>query len=73
MGDGPRGLSQARRRMSVDEWLIWVTGGPGSARCSGCGSGEALEGLEQRSILDLMAILVHGENPQDAAFQGVER
>lgn len=69
LGAGSGGLATARLRLSVDEWLTWVTGGSDSKRCVGCGSGFVLDGLEQGAVLDLMAILVHGENPTDAAFQ----
>ncbi|MEY5014456.1 MAG: hypothetical protein RIS92_814 [Verrucomicrobiota bacterium] len=72
-GNGRGGLSRARLHLSVDEWLLWVTGGAESKRCAGCGVGRALDGLEQGAVLDLMAILVHGANPEDAAFRGGER
>lgn len=73
LGTGRGGLEMARQRLSVDEWLLWVTGGQAgvdSARCEGCSAGRALENLDQGAVLDLMAILVHGANPADAAFQG---
>lgn len=70
---GRGGLAASRGRLSVDEWLLWVTGGANARRCEGCGSGRALDGLEQGAVLDLMAILVHGANPEDAAFQGNAR
>ncbi len=73
LGTGRGGLAMARQRLSVDEWLLWVTGAKGgenSGRCEGCSDGRALENLDQGAVLDLMAILVHGANPADAAFQG---
>jgi hypothetical protein len=73
LGDGRGGLAAARRQLSVDEWLHWVTGGAGSHRCRGCGEGRSLDGLEQGAVLDLMAILVHGANEEDPAFQGSDR
>ncbi len=71
--EGKGGLSDARARLSFDEWVRCLTGGDSQRRCAGCVDDRALKGLEQAAALDLLAVLVHGNRPADPAFQGVGR
>jgi hypothetical protein len=70
---GRGGLSDARSKLSFDEWVRCLTGGDSRPRCEGCAGDRALRGLEQAAALDLLAVLVHGNRPADPAFQGVGR